>query len=174
MKGWIPVLAAGLALLGLSGCASQSITPPKLSEPKRTLNCVPRNLSPDKRLSLAIVSIAVADNKTSVKLVAYAPSEPVDFYLPVYLMSRGRWTIGEDQERPYLLDENCRSYKLTDRRSTANMKAPQDGMIPLKPQSSFETILEFPALGPEVGSGVLVYDDFVVPFTLMESSASSF
>lgn len=161
-------------LLTVSACASRPVTPPKPPEPKRNLNCVPRGLTPDKNLSLAIVAIAITENKTRVKLVAYAPSEPVDFYLPIYLMSRGRWTLADDRERPYLLDENCRNYKLNDRKSTESMKAPQDGKVSLKPQGSFETILEFPALRSDVNSGVLVYDKYIVPFTLLESGSSSF
>lgn len=174
MMRLITLTSACFALLTVSACASRPVTPPKLPEPKRSLNCVPRSLTPDKNLSLAIVAISVTENKTRVKLVAYAPSEPVDFYLPVYLMSRGRWTLADDRERPYLLDENCRNYKLNDRKSTENMKAPQDGKVSLKPQSSFETILEFPPLRADVNSGVLVYDKYVVPFTLLESGSSSF
>jgi len=170
----IIVSGACLAILTVGACASRPATPPKAPETKRSLNCVPRSLTPDKNLSLAIVAIAVTENKTRVKLVAYAPSESVDFYLPVYLMSRGRWTLADDRERPYLLDSNCRNYKLNDRKSTENMKAPQDGKVSLKPQSSFETILEFPPLGSDVNSGVLVYDKYIVPFTLLESGSSPF
>ena len=169
----IPFLSVCVALLSAGACTSRTVTPPKPPEATRSLNCVPRSLSPDKKLSLAIVSIAVSDNKTRVKLVAYAPSEAVDFYLPVYLMSRGRWSIREDGERPYLLDERCRNYKLNDRKSTENMKAPVEGKVSLKPQSSFEIILEFPPLPADVSSGVLVYDTYTVPFTLLESDASS-
>lgn len=163
----IPGLVTAIA------CASRSANPAKPIQSKRTLACIPRTVSQENKVSLAIVAVEVQPGKTRVKLVAYAPSEAVDFHLPVYLMSRGRWTI-DDRERAYLLDESCREYKLIDRKSTDNMKAPIDGKVQLKPQGAFETILEFPALQQDVSSGVLVYGGQVVPFTLMESRSSSF
>src|SRR6185503_15120331 len=63
--------------------------------------CAPAATINDK-LNLAIAEITRQPSETSVRLVAYATSEPVDFYLPVYLMSRGRWLIHE-QGRAYLL-----------------------------------------------------------------------
>ena len=111
-------------------------------------------------------SIDVHENKTTVRLVAYSKSEQLDFHLPVYLMSRGRWIIN-DQARAYLLDEKCREYRLNGRKSTEEMPAPRDGIVQLKPNSVFETILEFPPLDDDVKAGVLVYGLHVLPFSML-------
>src|SRR5262245_59956918 len=62
---------------------------------------------------LAVESVVSDKNATRVRLVAYARDEAVDFYLPVYRLSAGRWLINE-KGRIYLLDEQCREFKLND------------------------------------------------------------
>ena len=87
-----------LLILVASSCARRSPPPEKNSNAaRRNLECAPRT-EPAGKLSLAVRSIEVVENKTVVRLVAYSTSEPLDFHLPVYLMSRGRWLIN-DQAR---------------------------------------------------------------------------
>jgi len=45
---------------------------------------------------LAVESVASDRNATRVRLVAYSPGEAVDFYLPIYRMSAGRWSVNEN------------------------------------------------------------------------------
>ena len=157
-----------LLILVTASCARRSPQPEKNSnDARRNLDCAPRTETEGK-LSLAVRSIEVVENKTVVRLVAYSRSEPLDFHLPVYLMSRGRWLIN-DQARAYLLDEKCREYRLNGRKSTEEMPAPRDGIVQLKPRSVFETILEFPPLDDDVSAGVLVYDQHVIPFSMLRS-----
>jgi hypothetical protein len=127
--------------------------------------CAPATTNNDK-LKLAIAEIMRQPSETSVRLVAYATSEQVDFHLPVYLMSRGRWLINE-QGRAYLLDESCREYKLKDRKSTDGQPLPLDGKRSLKPGEAVEFRLSFPRLPDETRLGMLVYGSTVIPFSLL-------
>ena len=155
-----------LWVLWASSCARRSAETEKNSKKDpRILACIP-GTQPESRVSLAITSIDVLENKTTVHLLAYSKSEQLDFHLPVYLMSRGRWMIN-DQARAYLLDEKCREYRLNGRKSTEEMPAPRDGIVQLKPNSVFETILEFPPLDDDVKAGVLVYGLHVIPFSML-------
>ena len=159
-----------LILVSVSCARRNAETQNRSSENKRSLSCAPRTAAATN-LSLAIVSIEPLENKTRIRLVAYAKNEPINFYLPVYLMSRGRWLIN-DRARAYLLDEKCREYRLNDRKSTEEMPAPIDGQIELQARTAFETILEFPPLARDINAGLLVYDSYVVPFTLLQSLAN--
>jgi hypothetical protein len=104
-----------------------------------------------------------------VRLVAYAMDEAVDFYLPIYRLSAGRWLINE-KGRAYLLDERCREFKLKDRKmpsiSSGEQRVPLDGRIRLNPGQAFEATLVFPRLFDQTRIGALVYDGRVLPFTL--------
>ncbi len=158
-----------LWVLCAASCTRRSAeTEKNLKKDPRILACVP-GTQRDSRVSLAITSIDVHENKTTVRLVAYSKSEQLDFHLPVYLMSRGRWIIN-DQTRAYLLDEKCREYRLNGRKSNEEMPAPRDGIVQLKPYSVFETILEFPPLDDDVKGGVLVYGLHVLPFSMLRGS----
>lgn len=130
--------------------------------------CVPAATSKEK-LKLAVAEITRQPLETSVRLVAYATTEPVDFYLPVYWMSRGNWLINE-QERAYLLDESCREYKLKDRKSTNGQSLPLYGKVSLKPGAAFEFKLSFPGLSEETRLGALVYGSTVIPFALLPAA----
>src|SRR5262249_23829118 len=66
-------------------------------------------------LRLAVESVVNAAMATHVRLIAYAPDQAVDFYLPIYRTSAGQWLINE-KGRAYLLDERCREIKLKDRK----------------------------------------------------------
>lgn len=116
-------------------------------------------------LKLAINSVTRRPNETSVRLVAYALDKPVEFDAPAYLLSRGRWLINE-KGRAYLLDEQCREYKLKDRKSGLGKEIPADGRIKLESGQAVEISLSFPQLPDEVKMGLLVYGNRVFPFSL--------
>jgi len=123
--------------------------------------------------TLAIESVVSEKNATRVRLIAYARDEAVDFYLPVYRMSAGRWLINE-KGRVYILDEQCRELKLNGAKPSAGSlsdflggeKIPPDGRIRLKPGQAFEATLAFPSLPDRARVGALVYDGRVLPFAL--------
>jgi hypothetical protein len=120
---------------------------------------------------LAIESVMSDRNATSVRLVAYAPAEAVDFYLPIYRMSAGRWTVNENG-RVYLLDEQCREFRLHDNKPSSKSslifwgggRIPEGGRIRLKPGQAFETTLVFPPLSDRTRIGALVYNGHLLPF----------
>src|SRR5262245_35994995 len=122
---------------------------------------------------LAIESVVSDKNATRVRLIAYARDEAVDFYQPIYRMSAGRWSINE-KGRVYLLDEQCREFKLSDSKPSQSSslifwgggRIPEGGRIRLKPGQAFEATLIFPTLLDRARVGALVYDGRVLPFTL--------
>lgn len=126
--------------------------------------CVPDN-EQEKDLTLAIVSVTREQNETSVRLAAYAVDRPTEFDLPVYLLSRGRWLINE-KGRAYLLDEQCREYKLKDRKPSSGREPSSEGRVKLETGQVFEVTLSFPRLPDDVRMGVLVYGRHVLPFSL--------
>jgi hypothetical protein len=133
-------------------------------------SCAPDQKAPDQRaedrLKIAIAGVTMNPNETAVRIVAYALEEEIDFDLPVYWMSRGRWLINEEG-RTYLLDERCREYKLKDRRSTTAEKIPPNGRIRLNRGQAFEAILSFPRLPDQTQIGILVYGERTIPFWLL-------
>jgi hypothetical protein len=120
---------------------------------------------------LAVESVVSDRNATSVRLVAYAPAEAVDFYLPIYRMSAGRWSVNENG-RVYLLDEQCREFRLHDNKPSSKSslifwgggRIPEGGRIRLKPGQAFETTLVFPPLPDRTRVGALVYGGHLLPF----------
>jgi len=122
---------------------------------------------------LVIESVVSDKNATRVRLIAYARDEAVDFYLPVYRMSAGRWLINE-KGRVYLLDEQCREFRLNDATPSPGSlsdflggeKIPPDGRIRLKPGQAFEATLVFPPALDRARVGALIYDGRVLPFAL--------
>jgi hypothetical protein len=128
-------------------------------------SCLPTS-APTPPLRLAMASVSREPEETSVRLVAYAIGEAADFDLPLYFMSRGRWLIAE-RGRAYLLDEECREYKLKDKRVTAGQAPAKDGRVHLKPGEAFEVTLSFPRLPDQVREGALVYGTWVLPFSLL-------
>lgn len=129
-------------------------------------SCAPHNeaAQPAGRGQIAIASVTRAADETTVRLIAYALNEPLEFALPVYSLSRGRWLINE-QGRAYLLDEQCREYKLKERKAVTGPKTPLDGRIKLQPGQVIEATLSFPRLPDEVQMGVLVYAGRSLPFS---------
>jgi hypothetical protein len=131
------------------------------SSPSQLSTCVP-DLQPDGKIRLTVLEVRNEPDRTSIQVVAQALNEPADFYVPQYLMSRGRWLIHETG-RAYLRDEKCNEYKLKDRTPKIG-KVPDSGRISLKPGATYELMLSFPRLLDEMKTGVLVYDNWVLPF----------
>jgi hypothetical protein len=141
-------------------------------------SCWPSDVSDGEdagNLKLAVESVESDGKATRIRLIAYAggeaPKQGVDFYLPIYVMSAGRWLINE-KGRAYLLDERCREFKLNDSKPSSisssifwgGGRIPQGGRIRLKPGQAFETTLIFPPLPDRTRVGALVYDGRVLPF----------
>jgi hypothetical protein len=122
---------------------------------------------------LAIESVVSDGNATLIRLVAYAPDETAPFYVPIYRMSAGRWSVNE-KGRVYLLDEQCREFRLNDSKPSSKSslifwggrQIPEGGRIRLKPGQAFETTLVFSPLPDRTRVGALVYGGRVLPFAL--------
>lgn len=112
---------------------------------------------------LAVVSVTNAPNETAVRVIVYAAETPIEFPLPVYRLSAGRWLIGEN-DRAFLLDEVCGEHKLRDRRLAAGQVFPPDGIVRLNPGQSFETTFSFHRLKDTTRIGMLVYAGKSLPF----------
>lgn len=132
--------------------------------------CLPER-KPEGALRLAISSVQLEAEQTSVRMTAYAVGEAADFDLPQYLMSRGRWLINE-RARTYLLDEACREYRLKDRRLTVG-EVPQDGRVKVGAGEAREFTLTFPRLPDGVHGGALVYGGWVLPFYLLPAAPTA-
>jgi len=143
----------------------------------RARSCWPSNegKSDDARgLKLAVESVVSDANATNVRLVAFARDAAVDFYLPIYRLSAGRWLINE-KGRAYLLNEQCREFKLNESKPSSSSSSifwgggqiPEGGRIRLNPGQLFEVTLVFPPLPDRTRVGALVYDGRVLPFTLL-------
>lgn len=155
------------ALAFLSGCSKrdpQAELRTAMAAARTKLRACLPDSKPDSAFKLAIASVSRQPHETSVRLVAYTLGEAADFDLPVYLMSRGQWLIAE-QGRAYLLDDECREYKLKNRQVV--VAATPQGRLRLKPGQAFEITLSFPRLTDEAREGVLVYGAWVLPFSLM-------
>lgn len=139
----------------------------------RLLACLPDQASSDQVVAeavhLAIGGVELRHNATAVQLVAYTIDEEAEFHLPVYLLSRGRWLIDE-RGRAYLLDTDCREYKLKDRKTAGKESIPLDGRVRLKAGEAYAIWLEFPRLPERAREGVLVYGARVLPFSLLLSA----
>lgn len=164
---WSLVLVMSLCLL-LVGCSGRDQEAQQREAVAMALGklqaCAPGDEA-EGDITLAIASITRKANETSVRLVAYALDQPVEFDLPTYSLSRGRWLIRETG-RTYMLDEQCREYKLKERKSVAGRESPPDGRISLAAGQVIEATLSFPALPEDVQMGVLVYGRRALPFLL--------
>lgn len=132
----------------------------------RLSGCAPDPEDQQGTLRLAVGAVERIDNSTRVRLVSYAVGGEADFALPVYLLSRGRWLV-EERARVYLLDSDCREYKLKDRIDTPGEKIPDDGRVRLKAGEARETMLLFPRLPDGVREGAIVYGKRVIPFSML-------
>ncbi|MBO0723223.1 MAG: hypothetical protein J2P41_20535 [Blastocatellia bacterium] len=166
----ILVFALMLFSMFLGGCSRRNME----EERQQALNqvytklrsCLPPEEQTDDKLKIAILDVKVNPKETAVRIVAYTLDEEIDFDLPVYSLSRGRWLINE-KGRAYLLDERCREYKLQDRRPVPNHPIPLNGRIHLNPGQAFEAILSFPRMS-DTQIGVLVYGQRIMPFWFLK------
>lgn len=170
--GWqdsgIFLLVVFLTLL-LAACTRQNPEAARqaaVAETAARLQGCLKSAASNSSLQLAITEITRQPQGTSVRLAALAGKEAVEFYLPVYLMSRGRWLINE-RERAYLLDENCREYRLQDRKTLDGQPFPPEGKVSLKPGEAFAFKLHFQALPATTRMGVLVYGTNTLPFAVL-------
>ena len=162
-------MGISLLLLSLPACTRQNPEAARQAAVIATLARLQGCLKPaasNNSLQLAIAEITRQPQGTSVQLVALAGKEAVEFYLPVYLMSRGRWLINE-RERAYLLDENCREYRLQDRKTLDGRPFPPEGKVSLKPGETFAFKLSFQTLPAETRLGILVYGTNALPFAIL-------
>lgn len=150
-----PCLLVSLSLL--ASCARHvPEKAPSLDQALAKLRaCAPTD-KPEEGLEIAIVNVTLLPDETDVRIVAQAENEAIDFDLPTYSLSRGRWLINE-KGRAYLLDEQCREYKLKDRRPSAGQTLPRTGWVRLNPGQTFEAILVFPRFLEPTRIGMMVY-----------------
>jgi hypothetical protein len=127
-------------------------------------SCTP-DYQPDSKIKLSVSEIWSEGNQTKARVVFTAPPEAAEFYLPQYLMSRGRWLMNE-RWRAYIRDENCKEVKLQDRTPQSADKIPDSGLIKLKANEKYEVILSFAKLPEESSKGILVYGQWVLPVAL--------
>lgn len=163
-------LLFAILCLFLFGCAERDPEAQRQAVVAATLaklqSCAPDNEA-ESDLKLAVASVTRQGNETNVRLVAYALDKPAEFDLPTYSLSRGRWLIHETG-RAYLLDEQCREYKLKERKSSIEVSP--NGQISLEAGRVVETTLSFPPLPDDVRLGVLVYGQRILPFLLSPSA----
>ena len=159
-----------LALLSAAACSRRDpaaeLRAAMAGERAKLRACLPEHAPAEGGPGLAIAAVTREPSETRVRLVAYAVGEAADFDLPVYLMSRGRWLIN-DVGRAYLLDGQCREYKLKDRRPAERQKEAKNGRVRLERGEAFEVWLSFPRLPDEAHEGALVYGRRVLPFWLL-------
>lgn len=162
------ILLVGLAL-SFAACARQNPEVARqaavMATTARLQGCLKQSTT-NARPQFAIAEISRHPQEINVQLVAFAGQEAVDFYLPEYWTSRGRWLINE-HERAYLLDENCREYKLQGRKTLDEQPFPPIGKVSLKPGEAFAFKLSFQALPAETRLGTLVYGANALPFALL-------
>jgi hypothetical protein len=128
-------------------------------------HCLPQSGNEADWPSLAINGVKQEPSGTSVKLVAYALDKPARFDLPLYVMSAGRWLIN-NSDRAYLLDEECREYKLKDKKVSGGQKKVEEGRVMLKPGEAFEVTLVFTPISSDVTAGALVYGGQTMRFAV--------
>jgi hypothetical protein len=157
------LLVFGAVLSGLSSCGRRDID---RSRNRPALDhCLPQSGNEADWPSLAINGVKLEPEGTSVKLVAYALDKPAKFALPLYVMSAGRWLIN-NSDRTYLLDDECREYKLKDKKVSAGQKKVEDGKVVLKPGEAFEVTLVFTPISSDVKAGALVYGGQAMRFAV--------
>ena len=158
-------------VFALSNCRKPNPEAQRRAAIKLTADNLRRCLPPaevNQITGLAITAIARERDTetTSLRLVVYAPNQPSEFHLPIYLMSRGRWTIN-DTGRAYLLDEHCREHRLKGTAAVNGKTLPLDGVVKLQAGEAFEFRLNFPSLPEDMQMGTLVYGSRVLPFSLL-------
>lgn len=173
MKTTLPNLTVLIFLLVSAGCSkdTEAIRTAAMTETFAEMSKCPQVSGAENLSNLAIVSAINARNETALKLVVYATDSPIEFPLPAYKMSAGRWLIGE-KDRAYLVDEHCREFKLKDRRPPEEQKFPMDGIVRLNPRQAFEMTLSFYRLKDTTRFGMLVYGGKTLAFVINQSAES--
>ncbi len=151
-------------LLIFTGCRENPVpvaAPTALEKQAKLKSCTP-DYQPESKIKLSVSEIWNEVNQTKVRVVFTAPNEAAEFYLPQYLMSRGRWLMNE-RWRAYIRDENCKEVKLQDRTPKSTEKIPDSGLIKLKTNERYEVVLSFAKLPEGSSKGILVYGQWVLP-----------
>lgn len=103
---------------------------------------------------ISISSIERLPNRTHIKLVVWAGEQSFDLQLPLYHSSRGRWLLG-DQDRVYVVDQECRQYGLQDVEFLQPRQSP--GLIRIPAHQVITGTLVFPPLSTRARFGALIY-----------------
>ncbi|MFN0088627.1 MAG: hypothetical protein ACKVX9_24780 [Blastocatellia bacterium] len=155
-----------LILIALGACSSRR--PAEVLTTEQALaglsRCAPEEAG-GEGWSMKITSISRDSQSTRVGIAVSTTAAPVDFDLPVYRLSRGRWLINQSG-RAYLLDRDCREYKLKDRKPSPGQEIPLEGRIRVTPAAPFEATLIFPRIPDASRVGMLVYNGRKLPFTI--------
>lgn len=173
-------LTALIALVGALGAGCRRSASPVDTLPNldaindRMRACLPprRYRANDGNIRIAVVGLNRLETETKVRIVAYAGEDAGAFDLPVYYMSRGRWMINETG-RAFLIDQDCRQYRLKGRSATSGLKIPQNGRIELQAGQSFESDLSFPRLAERPHILIMVYGDLIMSLPPLHSGAQS-
>jgi hypothetical protein len=130
----------------------------------RLLECLPPDVtSTSDPLRITISSINHLPKQTRIELVAWAENGSTTLNLPLYVRSRGRWILGEN-ERVYLVDQECRTYGLNDVEFRQPRLSP--GIIGIPAHQAIRGALLFPPLGPRSRLGALVFGHRTLPVIL--------
>ncbi len=167
MKTILPNLAVMTFLLISFGCSKdqEAVRTAAVQESFAEISKCAQVGGTESLNNLAVVSAVNSLNETALKLVVYATNIPVEFPLPAYKLSAGRWLIGE-KDRAYLVDEHCREFKLKDRRPPEGQKFPMDGIVRLNQGQAFEMTLSFYRLKETTRFGMLVYGGKTLAFVV--------
>lgn len=166
----LALLAALLVSFGCSKKDPEAIRTTAVIESFDELSKCNKVSGAEHLANIALASVVNVQNDTVLKLVAYATNTPVEFPVPFYKLSAGRWLVGE-KDRVYLMDEHCRGFELKDRRPPEGKKFSQDGILRLNPGESFEMTFSFYRLKETTRFGMLVYAGKVLPFVVNPSNA---
>jgi hypothetical protein len=155
-------------VLLLQGACARKAAPVQEPSIEQVLERLQRCASQEgltETLSIAIKSATLEPAGLRIIASISASEQRLEFDLPVYRLSSGRWLIN-GKGRAYVMDENCRQYKLSDRKRIEGYDPPIDGHLSLKPGQRFESALIFPRLQDRAKAGLLVYDDRILAFRL--------
>lgn len=143
-----------------------AVTEPLDQAHARLRGCLPQP-APLPAPPISIRSFARLAARTRVELVVWAEEQPFELQLPLYLSSRGRWLLGND-ERVFLIDQECRQYGLQDVEFLPPRLSP--GTIRIPAHKAITGTLIFPPLGSRARFGALVYGQQVLRVLFPEPS----